>query len=89
MGRFNRIFKHCITGELSDNKKNDDFEPTKMVFDTETQVVFYKFTEVVPVCSNKLPNQQERDTKVGYMCPYIGEHGRNCRFVDKKTIVEI
>ena len=87
MGKcFRRIWQNFITGQLADEKKDQDYDPTNIVFDSETKIIFYKFSEIVPVYSKNFNNQTPMDTKVGYMCPYINEKGKYCRFVDGEII---
>lgn len=40
-------------------------EETKFVFDTDTNIVYWKFYE---------------SREAGFMCPLLGEHGRPCCF---------
>ena len=88
MGKLMRIYRNSITGELSSYRKDKEYESTNLVFDSDTRAVYYKFSEVVPVYSKNFTEQQPMDTKVGFMCQYINDNGKYCRFIDNK-IVEI
>ena len=88
-GKFTRIWENIITGELSDNSVDKYYEPTNLVFDNKTKVVYYKISELIKVYSRNFDNQKPKDTKAGYMSPYISENGKYCRFIDKRRIVEI
>ena len=88
MGNLVRIWKNFITGELASFRKNEEFEPTSLVFDPDTSIIYYKFSEVVPVYSKNFYSQKPMDTKVGYMSAYIGGNGKYCCFKNNK-IVEV
>ena len=45
MGTFIRIWKHSVSGEMRDKKENYLFDPVDYVFERDTRVVYYKFTE--------------------------------------------
>ena len=49
---------------------------TGLVYDIDTKIVYYKFMD------------KTFSDWSGYMSPYLGSHGRPCRFVDEK-IMEI
>lgn len=68
---------HFCSAEIGDIS-DSDFEREKLVYDSKTKVVYYKFYEYVDADS----------AHVGYMSPYISENGKFCRFIDNK-IVEI
>ena len=89
MGKqFIRICKHIGTGKLSDVKVDENYKTTNLVYDIKTKIIFYKFSEITTVTSMNFEEQEPYDTKVGFMCPYISEKGKYCRFEDDK-IVEI
>ena len=54
---------------------------TDLVFDTDTRIVYYKFEE-------NFSNFKINDKNLGFMSPYLGSHGRACRFINCE-IVEI
>lgn len=60
---------------------------TGLVVDTETNIVYYKYYENGTVAKSCFEENPLRTT-IGYMCPYLGKHGRPCHFIDGK-IVEI
>lgn len=78
VGVLKRIYQHKITGELSDRKKNHQFEKTSLIFDENTRIIFY--------CFYKESETTHRGSYV--MTPYINKNARNCRFIDGK-IVEV
>ena len=88
MKKLLRIWENTKNGELSIEKENIDSIPTKLVFDSETKVIYYKLTEITTVYSSVCETQEPKDTKVGFMSPYISENGKYCRFIGNK-IVEI
>ena len=57
---------------------------TDLVYDTDTKIVYYKFVDE----SNCSRIGKLKNSYVGYMSPYLGYHGRPCRFIDCE-IVEI
>ena len=83
MGNLIRIWKDSISGELSDRKVSYMCDSLDLVFDSETRIVYYKFTEKVAI---KKIGDREITGKVGYMSPYIGEYGRYCQFIDNKIV---
>lgn len=85
MGNLVRIWRDVISGELTDKKESLMSEPLDLVFDSETKLVYYKFSEKVYIKKN---GGREITSKVGYMSPYIGKYGRHCQFIDNQ-IVEI
>ena len=85
MGELRRIYQNQRTGELTRRKLGEDWFSTNLVFDADTRIVFYKFSEIVTVNSKV---DQHTDTKVGFMTPYLGENGYPCCFVDD-NIVEL
>lgn len=50
---------------------------TQLVYDTDTKIVYYKFEDAM-----------FNERNIGFMSPYLGLHGRPCRFIDCE-IVEI
>ena len=83
MGKLLRIWKDSISGELSDKKESYMYDPLDLVFDSETKIVYYKFSEKVTV---KRVGDKEILGRVGYMTPYIGEYGRYCQFIDNHIL---
>ena len=93
MGKqFIRIWRNIETGELSEYKEEYkgkyNYEPTQLVYEIDTRVIFYKFSEIVTVFSKNFEDQIPMDSKVGFMSQYISKNGKYCRFINNK-IVEI
>ena len=76
MGKsFERLPRLCSNpdGSYSDYRlAGKTSEHSMLVYDSFTGIVYYKFTE----------------KNSSYMCPYISENGKYCRFIDNE-IVEI
>lgn len=85
-GKLFRIWKNRKTGELLRSKQNNDCESLNIVFDSNTRVVYYKFSEYTTSACAQC--NSEVDFRVGYMTPLISENGKYCRFIGGK-IVEI
>lgn len=88
MGNLGRIWQHKLTGEFLGKKPNDDYVTTKLAYDYDTRVVYYKFSEVIIVKPRNFEKQEEMDTNIGFMSPYISKNGKYCCFSNNK-IVEI
>lgn len=86
MGKLVRIWKNKITGELANYQVNDNYISTNLVYDSDSEIVYYKFSEVVTVYSKIIPDQMPTDTKVGFMSPYFSHTGRLCRFTGHSII---
>lgn len=70
-----RIYKSKIDGSEQLSRVPSMYcDVTELVFDTETKIIYYKFYE-------QTPNVRIND-HVGFMSPYLGSHGRPCRFID-------
>ena len=66
-----RIWKDKNTGEFKNSKENEDDEPTKLVYDSGTRIMYYKFEE----------------NGVGYMSPYISSDGLHSKiFFDNEEL---
>lgn len=67
-------------------------EDDRLVYESNTGILYYKFEEAVTDPSNEMRCSHDKDSehnqKVGYMCPYIGPHGKFCRY-DYGRIEEI
>ena len=72
MGEVERIFMNKRTGELKHRCFPGFGMQTNLVYDVNTKIIYYK----------------ELDKHNEYMCPYISENGKYCRFIDDK-IVEV
>ena len=88
MGNLSRILRNKETGELSEKKINPNYVTTRLVFDSDSRVVYYKFSEITKVESRNYVDQKPMDTRIGFMSPCLGEHGRPCKFINNE-IVEI
>ena len=87
MGKTFRIWKDRETGELRTGlawQMPEGFEPLNLVFDSETKIIYYKFTEAIRFRSGF----EDVETKVGYMSPFYSSNGKLCKFIDNQ-IVEI
>lgn len=85
MGKLVRLAKNVFTGEIAPKRGFDsDWELLDLVYDTDTYIVYHKFSERVNVKSGR----GMITTKIGYMCPYLGKNGKYCRF-EKDQIIEI
>ena len=85
MGRMVRLVRNVYSGEIAPWVGYDpDCELLDLVYDPDTCVVYYKFTEIV----NVKPGKYSTSTKVGYLSPYLGAHGKPCR-LERGQIVEI
>ena len=85
MGKKFRIWKNRETGELRSGKSSEmpeGFEPSDLVFDTETRMIYYKFTESIYFRSGF----EEVETKVGYMSPFYSADGKLCKFEDNEIV---
>lgn len=85
MGKTFRIWKNRETDELRSGKSKEmpvGFEPLDLVFDTETRIIYYKFTEAICFRSDF----EVVETKVGYMSPYLSKNGKLCKFIHNKII---
>lgn len=65
------------TGEVPYNSVKN----TNLVFDSYTNVIYYKFTDCVYLTAM-------RNTYTEHLTPYISKNGKFCRFIDN-AIVEI
>ena len=88
MGNLGRIWQHKLTGEFLGKKPNDDYVTTKLAYDYDTRVVYYKFSEVIIVRPRNFEDQKPMDTNVGFMSLYYSKNCKPCRFLDNK-IVEV
>ena len=87
MGKTFRIWKNLETGELRSGiarEMPEGYEPLNLVFDPETRIIYYKFTEAIRFRSGF----EDVETKVGYMSPYYSSNGKLCKFIHNE-IVEI
>lgn len=89
MGKLLRIWRNTKTGNVINYKADEDCVSTNLVYDQETRIVYYKFSEMVTVYSNTFEEQEPYDTKVGYMSPYITKNGKMCKFTTKMEFAEI
>ena len=86
MGKLFRIWRDRKTGRLMRSRRDENSESLSIVFDSETKIIYYKFSEYTYsacACCNA-----ELDTKIGFMTPYLSENGKFCRFINNQ-IVEI
>lgn len=70
-----RIYKINGTKQLVGVPVPDCTE-TELVYDSNTKIVYYKFFEQTP---KKYANEHN-----GFMSPYLGIHGRPCRFINEE-----
>lgn len=76
MGRLTRLAKNIYTGEIIPKGAfQEDYELLNLVYDDETKLVYYKFSERV---ADVISGRNFRG-KVGYMAPYYGPNGKICR----------
>ena len=92
MGQLIRIFKDeqgklysdvvYNMGQISNCPK----VKTNLVYDSETKVVYYMFTEY----GGEAGGLHMRSIKIGYLSPYISQNGKYCRYnVELAQIEEI
>lgn len=84
MGKTFRIWKNQ-EGELLSGRASEmpeGCEPLNLVFDTETRIIYYKFTEAIRFRSGF----EDVETKVGYMSPFYSADGKLCKFEDNEIV---
>ncbi len=65
------------------------YESTKFAVDLETKIVYWKFCENETASNNIImfdDNHKNYNHKVGYMCQYLGQHGRPCKLSNGKFV---
>lgn len=64
-------------------------ESTRFAVDLETKIVYWKFCENETASNNIImwnDDHKNYTHKVGYMCQYVGQHGRPCKLIDGKFV---
>ena len=87
-GTLKRIWKDKETGKLTNFKAGEEYWPTNLVYDSETGIVYYRFSEVVAFTKRGGANDAPAENKVGFMAPYLNSKGKPCRFTESFKIVE-